>query len=64
MGVAVVNGGLLFVLGMPVRRSRRRPAKVYWEGTSQRTGQGNDIYTRRERAEADPAWVSYLVALP
>jgi hypothetical protein len=38
--------------------------EVYWEGTSQRTGQGNDIYTRRERAEADPAWVSYLVALP
>jgi hypothetical protein len=38
--------------------------EVYWEGTCQRTGQGNDVYMRRERAEADPAWVAYMVALP
>jgi cyclopropane fatty-acyl-phospholipid synthase-like methyltransferase len=37
---------------------------VYWEGTDQRTGDGNDVYTRRERASADLAWVAYLIAQP
>ncbi len=37
---------------------------VYWEGTDRRTGKGNDVFTRRERAEADPAWLAHLVALP
>jgi len=37
---------------------------VYWEGTDRRTGEGNDVFTRRERAEGDPAWVAHLVALP
>jgi hypothetical protein len=36
---------------------------VYWEGTDRRTGEGNDVFTRRERAEGDPAWVAHLVAL-
>ena len=38
--------------------------EVYMEGTSRRTGLGNDIFSKRERAEADPAWIAYLVALP
>lgn len=37
---------------------------VYCEGTDRETGTGNDVYTRRERADADLAWVVYLVALP
>jgi len=39
-------------------------SEVYWEGTCQRTGLGNDVFVRRERAEADPAWIAYLVAIP
>jgi SAM-dependent methyltransferase len=35
---------------------------VYWEGTERKTGDGNGVYTRRARGEADPAWVVYLVA--
>ena len=35
---------------------------VYWEGTHRETGTGNDVFTRRDRAEADLAWVAYLVA--
>ena len=38
--------------------------EVYWEGTDRETGQGNDVFTRRERAHADPAWVAHLVAIP
>ena len=38
--------------------------EVYWEGTDQRTGRGNDVFVRRERAEADPAWIAYVAALP
>jgi hypothetical protein len=38
--------------------------EVYMEGTSRQTGLGNDIFSKRERAEADPAWIAYLVALP
>jgi hypothetical protein len=36
-------------------------SEVYWEGTDSRTGKGNDIYTRREHAPDDPAWVAYVV---
>lgn len=36
---------------------------VYWEGTSRRTGKGNNIYYRRTHAECDPAWICYLVAV-
>jgi hypothetical protein len=38
--------------------------EVYWEATDRKTGLGNDVYVRREKAEADPAWIAYLVALP
>jgi hypothetical protein len=37
---------------------------VYWEGTDRRTGEGNDVFTRREKADGDPAWVAHIVALP
>jgi hypothetical protein len=38
-------------------------SEVYWEGTDRRTGKGNDVFTRRERAPDDPAWVAYVVGL-
>lgn len=38
--------------------------QVYWEGTDRATGEGNDVFTRRERGEADPAWLAHLVAVP
>jgi len=38
-------------------------SEVYWEGTDPKTGEGNDVYRRRERAESDPAWVAYVVAI-
>lgn len=36
---------------------------VYWEDTDPETGEGNDVYRRRKHAEADAAWISYLVAV-
>jgi len=39
-------------------------SEVYWEGTDHSTGEGNGIFTRRERAPDDPAWVCYLAAKP
>lgn len=36
---------------------------VYWEGTDRDTGEGNGIYTRRERADSDDSWVAYVVAV-
>lgn len=38
--------------------------EVYWENTDRRTGNGNDVYTKRERAAADLAWIAYLIAYP
>lgn len=35
---------------------------VFWEGTDRETGDGNGVYRKRERGDADPAWVCYLVA--
>lgn len=37
--------------------------EVYWEGTDKKTGEGNDIYKRRETAEDDPAWVCYMAGI-
>jgi hypothetical protein len=36
--------------------------EVYWEGTDRETGEGNNVFTRRERAIDDPAWIAYVVA--
>lgn len=38
--------------------------EVYWEGTDRKTGEGNDIFSLRHRAEGDPAWICYLAAIP
>lgn len=35
---------------------------IYWEATDRETGDGNGVYRKRERGDADPAWVVYLVA--
>ncbi|HXV37640.1 MAG TPA: class I SAM-dependent methyltransferase [Myxococcota bacterium] len=35
---------------------------VYWEGTDRRTGRGNDVFSPRERASDDPAWICYIAA--
>jgi len=38
-------------------------ADVYWEDTDSDTGEGNDVYRRREHAPSDPAWVAYVVGV-
>lgn len=35
---------------------------VFWEATDSKTGEGNGVYRKRARGDADPAWVVYLVA--
>ncbi|MGI9310418.1 MAG: class I SAM-dependent methyltransferase, partial [bacterium] len=35
---------------------------VYWEGTDEETGEGNDIYTATEKGEDDPSWIVYVSA--
>ncbi len=37
---------------------------VYWEGTDRKTNEPNGVYRKVESAPDDPAWVSYIVALP
>jgi hypothetical protein len=37
--------------------------EVYWEGTDRETGEGNDIFSLRERALDDPAWIAYIAAI-
>lgn len=39
-------------------------SQVLWEGTDRTTGLGNDVFSRRERADAALAWVAYVVAHP
>ncbi|MCG8590182.1 MAG: class I SAM-dependent methyltransferase [Proteobacteria bacterium] len=38
-------------------------SQVYWEGTEQKTGEGNGIYRKVSTAPDDPAWISYMVAI-
>lgn len=35
---------------------------VYWEGTDEKTGAGNDVYTATTEGTADAGWVCYIVA--
>jgi hypothetical protein len=35
---------------------------VYWEGTDAETGEGNGVFKRREKADADELWLAYIVA--
>jgi hypothetical protein len=37
---------------------------VYWEGTDEKTNEGNGIYTPSDTGDADPGWVCYIVAQP
>ncbi len=37
-------------------------ADVYWEGTDE-DGEGDGVFRRRKHAEADPAWIAYVVAV-
>jgi len=37
-------------------------AEVYWEGTDEKTGEGDGIYTKSKIGTADASWVCYLVA--
>ena len=37
-------------------------AQVYWEGTDEKTGEGDGIYTASEVGTADAGWVCYVVA--
>jgi len=39
-----------------------RTSDVYWEDTGA-NGEGNGVFRKRRRAESDPAWVSYIVAV-
>ncbi len=39
-------------------------SQVYWEGTDRSTNSGNGIYTLREQAPDDPAFVAYVAARP
>ena len=36
---------------------------VYWEGTDHETEEGNGVFTRREKANADESWIAYIVAV-
>lgn len=40
-----------------------RRSRVYWEGTDERTGEGNGVFRRRAHAPSDPAWVAYVVGI-
>lgn len=40
-----------------------RKSEIYWEGTDHRTGKGNNVFTRRDRAPDDPAWICYIVGV-
>jgi len=35
---------------------------VYWEGTDEKSNEGNGIYSPAETGDADPGWVCYVVA--
>ena len=35
---------------------------VYWEGTDEKSGEGNGEWTISERGEACQGWIAYLVA--
>ena len=41
-----------------------RHNEVYWEGTDHKTGEGNSIFSLKQKALDDPAWVAYIAAFP
>jgi hypothetical protein len=40
-----------------------RRSEVYWEGTDIESGEGNGVFTRRESAPDDPAWICYIAGI-
>ncbi|MEM7706935.1 MAG: class I SAM-dependent methyltransferase [Pseudomonadota bacterium] len=36
--------------------------RVYWEGTDEKTNEGNGIFEETEQGDADPGWICYLTA--
>jgi hypothetical protein len=36
---------------------------AYWEQTEKKTGEGNGVYYRADRALDDPAWITYIAAI-
>jgi hypothetical protein len=36
---------------------------IYWEGTVQRTGEGNGVWTRSTQGEACQGWIAYVVGI-
>lgn len=39
-----------------------KTAEVYWEGTDEKTGEGDGVYTSSKLGTADAGWVCYVVA--
>lgn len=39
-----------------------KTAEVYWEGTDEKTGEGDGVYTQSQVGTADAGWVCYVVA--
>lgn len=37
-------------------------AEVYWEGTD-KNGEGDGVFRKREHADSDPSWIAYLVGV-
>jgi len=35
---------------------------VYWEGTDEKTGEGNDVYLPTKHGQADAGWICYVTA--
>jgi SAM-dependent methyltransferase len=40
-----------------------RDVAVYWENTDTKTNEGNGVFTRREHAPDDPAWIAYVAGV-
>jgi SAM-dependent methyltransferase len=49
-------------LGEILREAGFRSVTVYWEGTDEKTGEGNGIFTVTKRGEACKGWIAYVAA--
>ena len=58
----LTSQGFLPVLRELLEEAGFRKITVYWEGTDEDTGEGNDEFTPSIRGEACPGWIAYLVA--
>ncbi len=46
-----------------LREAGFRDVAVYWENTDTKTNEGNGVFTRREHAPDDPAWIAYVAGI-